>query len=174
MSRALAAAGVGLWTLLILPPALRLADSPGDWLIALVLGLLAPVLLIWQLNRLIDRYEQVQRGRSGVALKERESLLGRDEPSALAPPRDGSETVTAGACPGELPADGAEPLAEPLSERELEVMALLATGRSNQEIATALVLSIGTVKTHTNNIYRKLGVHNRTEALARARSLSLV
>jgi ATP/maltotriose-dependent transcriptional regulator MalT len=63
---------------------------------------------------------------------------------------------------------------EPLSERELEVLGLLASGRSNAEIARDLVISVGTVKTHTNNIYRKLGARNRAEALARARRLHLV
>jgi DNA-binding NarL/FixJ family response regulator len=67
-----------------------------------------------------------------------------------------------------------EPLREPLSDRELEVLTLIASGRSNKEIALHLVLSVGTVKTHTNNIYRKLGVRNRTEALARAHDLHLV
>jgi ATP/maltotriose-dependent transcriptional regulator MalT len=63
---------------------------------------------------------------------------------------------------------------EALSERELEVLTLLISGRSNREIAQELVISVGTVKTHTNNIYRKLGARNRAEALARARRLQLV
>jgi ATP/maltotriose-dependent transcriptional regulator MalT len=67
-----------------------------------------------------------------------------------------------------------EPLVEPLSERELEVLRLLATGRSNKEIASVLVVSVGTIKTHTNNIYRKLGARNRTEALTRAQHLNLL
>jgi ATP/maltotriose-dependent transcriptional regulator MalT len=67
-----------------------------------------------------------------------------------------------------------EPLVEPLSERELEVLTLLASGRPNREIARDLFVAVGTVKTHTNNIYRKLGARNRAEALARARSLKLI
>jgi DNA-binding NarL/FixJ family response regulator len=63
---------------------------------------------------------------------------------------------------------------EPLSERELEVLTLLASGRANAEIARDLFISVGTVKTHTNNIYRKLGARNRAEALATARNLHLV
>jgi ATP/maltotriose-dependent transcriptional regulator MalT len=63
---------------------------------------------------------------------------------------------------------------EPLSERELEVLTLLVSGRSNADIARDLVISVGTVKTHTNNIYRKLGARNRAEALAKARRLHLV
>ena len=58
---------------------------------------------------------------------------------------------------------------EPLSERELEVLALIGRGFSNKEIASHLSVTVGTVKTHTNNINRKLGSHTRTQALARAR-----
>lgn len=64
-------------------------------------------------------------------------------------------------------------LAEPLSERELEVLHLVAEGLSNREIADRLVIGIGTVKTHINNVYGKLGVHSRTRALARAAALGL-
>lgn len=67
-----------------------------------------------------------------------------------------------------------EPLEEPLSERELEVLALLASGRTNAEIASELVVAVGTVKSHIHNIYGKLGARNRTEALARARELNLL
>jgi LuxR family transcriptional regulator, maltose regulon positive regulatory protein len=63
---------------------------------------------------------------------------------------------------------------EPLSERELEVLALIAAGKSNRRIATELFVSVGTVKTHLNNAYRKLGAHSRTQAVARARELNLI
>jgi LuxR family transcriptional regulator, maltose regulon positive regulatory protein len=65
-------------------------------------------------------------------------------------------------------------LVEPLSERELEVLRLIADGRSNQEIAAKLVIGLGTVKTHINNIFGKLDVKNRTQAVARARELNLL
>jgi LuxR family maltose regulon positive regulatory protein len=65
-------------------------------------------------------------------------------------------------------------LIEPLSERELEVLRLVADGLSNQEIADALILSVGTVKAHVHNVYGKLGVHGRTQAIARARELRLL
>ena len=68
----------------------------------------------------------------------------------------------------------AERLPEPLSGRELEVLQLVATGKSNSRIASELFVSVGTVKTHLNNVYRKLGTHSRTEAVARARELDLI
>jgi LuxR family maltose regulon positive regulatory protein len=63
---------------------------------------------------------------------------------------------------------------EPLSERELEVLQLIAAGTSNRRIATELFVSVGTVKTHINNVYRKLDAHSRTQAVARARELNLI
>lgn len=68
----------------------------------------------------------------------------------------------------------AQSLIEPLSERELEVLRLIAAGCSNQEIAARLVVALSTIKTHINNIYGKLGVQSRTQALARARTLNLL
>lgn len=67
-----------------------------------------------------------------------------------------------------------QPLIEPLSERELEVLCLIAEGLSNQAIAQKFVLSVGTVKAHTASIYRKLNVTSRTKAVARARELKLM
>jgi LuxR family maltose regulon positive regulatory protein len=65
-------------------------------------------------------------------------------------------------------------LVEPLSERELEVLALIAEGLSNQEIAQRLFISLRTVKWHASNIYGKLGVSNRTQAVTRARALGVL
>jgi LuxR family maltose regulon positive regulatory protein len=65
-------------------------------------------------------------------------------------------------------------LIEPLSERELEVLQLIAEGLTNPEIATRLYLSLNTVKVHTRNIYGKLGVNNRTQAGARASALGIL
>jgi len=65
-------------------------------------------------------------------------------------------------------------LGEPLSQRELEVLHLIALGRRNQEVARQLIIAPGTVKAHTASIYRKLDVANRTEAVARARQLGLL
>jgi LuxR family maltose regulon positive regulatory protein len=65
-------------------------------------------------------------------------------------------------------------LVEPLSERELEVLHLISAGHSNQEIAARLVVTLNTVKKHTSNIYGKLEVNSRTQAIARARELGLI
>jgi LuxR family maltose regulon positive regulatory protein len=65
-------------------------------------------------------------------------------------------------------------LVEPLSERELQVLDLLAAGLSNRQIAAKLIVSLGTAKTHIHNIYGKLDVQNRAQAIARARELELI
>jgi LuxR family transcriptional regulator, maltose regulon positive regulatory protein len=65
-------------------------------------------------------------------------------------------------------------LAEPLTDRELDVLRLIAAGKSNQRIAHDLVVALDTVKTHVTHILGKLGAANRTEAAARARQLGLI
>jgi len=65
-------------------------------------------------------------------------------------------------------------LVEPLSDREREVLRLVAQGLTNQEIADRLVIAVSTVKSHTNHIYGKLGVKNRTQAINRAQTLDLL
>ena len=67
-----------------------------------------------------------------------------------------------------------QPLVEPLSERELQVLRLMADGLSNAEIGQKLFLSVETVKVHARNIYGKLGVGSRTQAIAQGRKLSLL
>ncbi len=67
-----------------------------------------------------------------------------------------------------------QPLLEPLSPRELEVLHLMAQGLSNQEMSERLFLALDTVKGHNRNIFGKLQVQRRTEAVARARELGLL
>ncbi len=67
-----------------------------------------------------------------------------------------------------------QPLLEPLTDRELEVLRLMAAGRSNTEIAQALVVAVSTIKTHVNRIFGKLGATSRTQAVAHARDLHLL
>jgi LuxR family maltose regulon positive regulatory protein len=98
----------------------------------------------------------------------RPDSLGRVPASYLRRLLAALEPDTSGA---RLPAVG---LPEPLSERELEVLQLIAAGRSNRRIASELFVSVGTIKTHVNNLYRKLDAHSRMQALARARELKLL
>ena len=65
-------------------------------------------------------------------------------------------------------------LLEPLTERELDILRLLVTGLSNAAMARELVITVGTVKSHVNHIYGKLGVNSRSQAIARAHTLHLL
>jgi LuxR family transcriptional regulator, maltose regulon positive regulatory protein len=76
--------------------------------------------------------------------------------------------------PAPAPPSGAATWVEPLSEREQEIVRLLDRGLSNADMARRLSIAAGTVKRHLNNIYGKLGVQSRTQAIARARELGLL
>jgi LuxR family maltose regulon positive regulatory protein len=82
------------------------------------------------------------------------------------------ERVQEGTSPSAPPP--AQPLLDPLTERELEVLRLIAAGLSNRAIADQLVLALSTVKSYVNTIYSKLQVESRTQAIARARTLHLL
>ena len=69
---------------------------------------------------------------------------------------------------------GSALLVESITHREQKVLSLIAAGLSNQEIADALIISIHTVKRHAHNIYGKLGVKRRTQAVVQARALALI
>jgi LuxR family maltose regulon positive regulatory protein len=90
-----------------------------------------------------------------------------EPPDAATTPERLSPSSDPAASPGQA-------LVEPLSPRELEVLQLLALGKTNQQIAGQLIVAAGTVKAHTASIYRKLAAANRTEAVARARQLGLL
>lgn len=222
-ARFLAALGVGLWCFFLLFASLGiivdrgLADVGIAWFGVFGLGVVAPVLLLWQINRAIATHEARQT-IPGERAKEKELLGVLEERRELTPATAAMRTsltveeaskmledlarkghlelltqdgVVAyalaepgGRQPGEKIAalPEAEPgvsetprrLDDPLSERELEVLTLLASGRTNSEVARDLFVSVGTVKSHTGNIYRKLGARNRAEALARARELGVL
>jgi len=84
-----------------------------------------------------------------------------------------AEQQSAGESP-HLPFTSAQPLIERLSERELEVLKLLRTELNGPEIARELAVSLNTMRTHTKNIYNKLGVNNRRAAIRRAEELDLL
>ena len=73
-----------------------------------------------------------------------------------------------------LPDNVAAELAHPLTQRELEVLRLIMQGLANKEIARRLFVSPDTVKVHSRNIYGKLGVSSRTQAVAKAQTLGLL
>ena len=81
----------------------------------------------------------------------------------------GQKEIVAAPLPSSTPS-----LVEPLTDRELEVLLLIGEGCSNEAIAEALVITINTVKKHASNLYGKLGVHNRTQAVVRAQELDLL
>ncbi len=85
--------------------------------------------------------------------------------------RSDLDVSTAPEAPPSLPSDY---LLDPLSERELEVLGLIAAGLSNREIAERLFITVGTVKRHAHNLYGKLRVNNRTQAVAQARELGML
>jgi LuxR family maltose regulon positive regulatory protein len=85
-----------------------------------------------------------------------------------------SEKSRTGVESGRLTSPASQPLVEPLSQRELEVLRLIAEGLSNSEISERLFIALITVKGHNQRIFGKLQVQRRTEAVARARELGLL
>ena len=110
---------------------------------------------------------RAEDGVMAYALGERDR---RETPASVSAPSE-AETESSGATSRLV---AAQQLDDPLSEREIEVLSLLASGRTNSEVARDLFVSVGTVKSHTGNIYRKLDARNRSEALARARELGVL
>jgi len=104
-------------------------------------------------------YEALSRGIAPETVQRLLAALPLEEPGPAASPGG---------------PDGKTGLIEPLSEREIEVLRLIAEGLTNKEISARLFLSTNTVKAHSRNIYGKLGVVNRTQAGARGRELGLV
>lgn len=127
-------------------------------------GLRLGFLLLAQVERAAGRTAAAERAeqRARQILAERPVPAVAAQLARLAQPR----RTEAAALP--------QPLAEPLSERELAILNLIAEGCKNQEIADRLVISLNTVLYHTKNIYGKLGVNRRTGAVARARDLELL
>ena len=224
LTRILAALGVGAWCFFILLVSVAfvidrgLADVGVVWLAVFGIGVVAPVLLLRQINRAIETNEQSRRSTPGAREKEKELLGALEERGEITPAtaaiwtsltvNEASKMLEDLASKGHLEmqmeeglvayslgerrrqplpgGDFASPLEQsggngsshkledPLSERELEVLNLLSSGKTNSEVAGDLFVSVGTVKSHTGNIYRKLGAKSRAEALTRARGLGLI
>ena len=96
------------------------------------------------------------------------ALLEASEPAPGGEGRSGQRGA------GGTVGDPTRPLVEPLTARELEVLRLLELGLANRPIADRLVVTVGTVKRHTGNIYGKLGVESRVQAVLRAKDLGLI
>jgi DNA-binding NarL/FixJ family response regulator len=119
-------------------------------------------------EQLVGAIREVARGGSIIDPKVVETLVAAL--GELLPEREAGPT----GMPAPRVTGAGERLAEPLTERELEVLGLVAQGASNQEIAQQLVVSLATVKTHINHIFGKLGAESRVQVVARARALGLL
>ena len=109
-----------------------------------------------------------QKGRRALA-----TGFGGTETHGIAPDYASRLLAAFGASP-QATSPVALALIEPLTEREMEVLRLVAAGLSNREIARELVVAVSTVKSHINHLYGKLEVKNRTQAVARGRELELL
>ena len=89
-------------------------------------------------------------------------------------PADFRQIVLRTATRGAAPVNSRGALADPLTDRELEVLSYLPSRMTNHELAKNCFVSVNTIKTHTTHIYRKLNVANRDEAVLRARELGLL
>jgi len=121
------------------------------------------------LEALVDAVRRVRAPAEAGSLSYLTYLLremGIGPETASANTGESQEDATRAAALGLLP--------EPLSARELEVLALIASGASNQQIAEHLVVSMSTVKSHINRTYRKLDARSRTQAVARGRQLGIL
>jgi LuxR family maltose regulon positive regulatory protein len=125
---------------------------------------------------MLDRWRALAaaQGRTGVRLEQMAGTAGLPRAFlgqlAAAFDRQGTPVLPA-ARPGATAVPG---LLEPLSAREQEVLGLIAAGRPNRAIAAELYIGVDTVKRHVSHVFAKLGVANRTEAVARARALGLL
>lgn len=153
--------GAFTWGVIVLGIALTMAESGAEqWWLVLVFG--GAVLAMM----LASGYLLFNRGNRGAGPDAAGSGRAADTPPMGTIPAQAST-------PPPPPAGGGGGL-EPLSERELEVLQLLATGRSNREIAAELYVATGTVKAHLNHIFRKLEARSRLQAVTRARELRLL
>ncbi len=127
-----------------------------------------------------DVFAALRAGALGYLLKDVssdrlvEAVLSAARGESVLQPSVAAKVVARFAQLDDAPRSRPQPLVVPLSGRELDVLRLLAGGRSNREIAAALYLAEGTVKNHVTNVLGKLGARDRTQAALRARALDLL
>ena len=127
-----------------------------------------------------DVFAALRAGALGYLLKDVssdrlvEAVLSAARGESVLQPSVAAKVVARFAQLDDAPQPRSQPLVVPLSERELDVLRLLADGCSNREIAAALFLAEGTVKNHVTNVLGKLGARDRTQAALRARALDLL
>ena len=127
-----------------------------------------------------DVFAALRAGALGYLLKDVssdrlvEAVLSAARGESVLQPSVAAKVVARFAQLDDAPRSRPQPLVVPLSDRELDVLRLLADGCSNREIATALFLAEGTVKNHVTNVLGKLGARDRTQAALRARALDLL
>ncbi|MGY1730811.1 response regulator [Geodermatophilus sp. SYSU D01045] len=127
-----------------------------------------------------DVFAALRAGALGYLLKDVssdrlvEAVLSAARGESVLQPSVAAKVVARFAQLDDGPRSRPQPLVVPLSDRELDVLRLLAEGRSSREIARALYLAEGTVKNHVTSVLGKLGARDRTQAALRARALDLV
>jgi DNA-binding NarL/FixJ family response regulator len=127
-----------------------------------------------------DVFAALRAGALGYLLKDVssdrlvEAVLAAARGESVLQPSVAAKVVARFAQLDDAPRSRPQPLVVPLTDRELDVLRLLADGCSNREIATALFLAEGTVKNHVTNVLGKLGARDRTQAALRARALDLL
>jgi DNA-binding NarL/FixJ family response regulator len=127
-----------------------------------------------------DVFEGLRAGAVGYLLKDvsieqvLEAIRAAARSQAFLEPAIAAKVVAEFARLTTQPGTSMQPLAEPLTERELEILRLLTTDLSTREMAEQLVVSVNTIKTQIKNIYAKLNVHSREEALDKAHALKLI
>jgi DNA-binding NarL/FixJ family response regulator len=127
-----------------------------------------------------DVFEGLRAGAAGYLLKDTpsarliEAIHAAARGESFLQPSVAAKVVAEFARLSEVSRRSPQPLAEPLSEREIEILGLIGAGETNREIAARLVIAEGTVKNHVTSILGKLGVRDRTQAVLKAKELGII